>query len=87
MGCGIIVCIWMLCDGVKFFDNVGRGCVIRIIYIEINNIFIVLMCSYFEFSGDVKNIGWKVIDMCKVMFRVEVSYNIFRLMLVFGLFE
>ncbi|CNU59486.1 Uncharacterised protein [Salmonella enterica subsp. enterica serovar Bovismorbificans] len=71
-------------DGAKFFDNVGRGCAIRITHTEINNIFTAPTRSHFEFSGDVKNIGRKAIDTRKATFRAEVSHNILRLTLAPG---
>lgn len=67
----------LLSNGVEFFYDMWWCCVIGIIYIEIDNIFVVLMCSYFQFSSNVKNVWREMIDMCKMVFRIGFSYRFF----------
>lgn len=62
--------VFVLGDGVEFFDDMWWGWFVGIVYVQVDDVFVMVMSGYFQFGGDIENVGGKVVDVCEMVCRV-----------------
>lgn len=55
---------------VEFGDDVWWCGFVGVVYVYVDDVFVMLVGCEFEFGCDVEDVGWEVVDVCEMVFVV-----------------